>query len=73
MHMVRFAHLEWPFFDAAHRRLAREAEAWARDVGKRRITRKAATSRMQATESALRVIDTAVPIFGGLVLKESAQ
>lgn len=28
--MDRFAHLEWPFFDAAHRRLARGAEAWAR-------------------------------------------
>ncbi len=28
--MDRFAHLDWPFFDDAHRRLAREAEAWAR-------------------------------------------
>ena len=32
MHMDRFAHLEWPFFDQAHRRLAGEAEAWARDA-----------------------------------------
>ena len=28
--MDRFAHLEWPFFDASHRRLARDAESWAR-------------------------------------------
>src|SRR6185503_5697917 len=29
--MDRFAHLEWPFFEGRHRKLAREAEAWARD------------------------------------------
>jgi acyl-CoA dehydrogenase len=28
--MDRFGHLEWPFFDEKHRRLAREAEEWAR-------------------------------------------
>ena len=27
--MNRFAHFDWPFFDDAHRRLARDAEAWA--------------------------------------------
>jgi len=27
--MDRFAHLDWPFFDERHRRLAREADAWA--------------------------------------------
>jgi acyl-CoA dehydrogenase len=27
--MDRFAHLDWPFFDEPHRRLARDAEAWA--------------------------------------------
>jgi len=27
--MDRFAHLDWPFFDERHRKLAREAEAWA--------------------------------------------
>jgi acyl-CoA dehydrogenase len=30
--MNRFAHLDWPFFDDAHRRLARDAEAWAREA-----------------------------------------
>jgi acyl-CoA dehydrogenase len=25
----RFAHLDWPFFDERHRKLAREADAWA--------------------------------------------
>ena len=29
--MDRFAHLEWPFFEGRHRKLARDAEAWARD------------------------------------------
>src|SRR5262245_5166073 len=29
--MDRFAHLQWPFFDEKHRKLAREAEAWAKD------------------------------------------
>src|SRR5258706_11940923 len=29
--MDRFAHLEWPFFEGRHRKLAREAEAWARE------------------------------------------
>jgi alkylation response protein AidB-like acyl-CoA dehydrogenase len=27
----RFAHYAWPFFEARHEKLAREAEAWARD------------------------------------------
>ena len=27
--MDRFAHLDWPFFDERHRKLAREADAWA--------------------------------------------
>ena len=40
--------------------------AWARDVGKQRITREAAMAKMQATESAQQVIDAAVQIFGGL-------
>ena len=30
--MDRFAHLDWPFFDDTHRRLARDAEAWAREA-----------------------------------------
>ena len=29
--MDRFAHYAWPFFDARHEKLAREAEAWARE------------------------------------------
>jgi alkylation response protein AidB-like acyl-CoA dehydrogenase len=29
--MDRFAHLQWPFFEERHRKLAREAEAWAKE------------------------------------------
>ena len=29
--MDRFAHYGWPFFDARHEKLAREADAWARE------------------------------------------
>jgi acyl-CoA dehydrogenase len=29
--MDRFAHYEWPFFEDSHRKLAREADAWARE------------------------------------------
>ena len=29
--MDRFAHLQWPFFEERHRKLAVEAEAWAKD------------------------------------------
>jgi acyl-CoA dehydrogenase len=29
--MDRFAHLQWPFFDARHQKLAGEAEAWSKD------------------------------------------
>jgi len=29
--MDRFAHLEWPFFEGRHRKLARDAETWARE------------------------------------------
>ncbi len=40
--------------------------AWARDVSGQRITREAAMAKMVATESAQKVIDEAVQIFGGL-------
>ncbi|MEO8202318.1 MAG: acyl-CoA dehydrogenase family protein [Betaproteobacteria bacterium] len=40
--------------------------AWARDVQKRRVTSEAAMAKMQATETAQKVIDAAVQIFGGL-------
>jgi acyl-CoA dehydrogenase len=40
--------------------------AWARDVTGQRITREAAMAKMVATESAQKVIDEAVQIFGGL-------
>ena len=30
--MDRFSHLDWPFFDDTHRRLARDAESWAREA-----------------------------------------
>ena len=39
--------------------------AWARDQGVERITREAAMAKLFATESAQRVIDTAVQLFGG--------
>ena len=29
--MDRFAHYGWPFFEARHEKLAREADGWARD------------------------------------------
>ncbi len=40
--------------------------AWTRDALGRRITREAAMAKLHATESAQRVIDDAVQIFGGL-------
>jgi acyl-CoA dehydrogenase len=40
--------------------------AWARDVGRQRVTREAAMAKMFATESAQAVIDDAVQILGGL-------
>jgi acyl-CoA dehydrogenase len=39
--------------------------AWLRDVKGRRTTSEAAMAKMQATESAQRVIDAAVQLFGG--------
>lgn len=39
--------------------------AWARDMGAPRITREAAMAKLHATESAQKVIDTAVQLFGG--------
>lgn len=40
--------------------------AWTRDTQQRRITREAAMAKLQATEAAQRVIDSAVQLFGGL-------
>ncbi len=45
--------------------------AWARDVQKRRVTSEAAMAKMQATETAQQVIDSAVQIFGGLGVKKN--
>jgi alkylation response protein AidB-like acyl-CoA dehydrogenase len=39
--------------------------AWTRDNGAERVTREAAMAKLYATESAQRVIDDAVQIFGG--------
>jgi alkylation response protein AidB-like acyl-CoA dehydrogenase len=39
--------------------------AWTRDKGAERVTREAAMAKLYATESAQRVIDDAVQIFGG--------
>jgi acyl-CoA dehydrogenase len=40
--------------------------AWARDRGAARVTREAAMAKLHATESAQRVIDAAVQMFGGM-------
>jgi acyl-CoA dehydrogenase len=40
--------------------------AWLRDVGGARTTKEAAMAKLTATESAQRVIDAAVQLFGGL-------
>jgi len=39
--------------------------AWTRDMGAARITREAAMAKLHATETAQKVIDTAVQLFGG--------
>ena len=39
--------------------------AWTRDMGASRITREAAMAKLHATETAQKVIDTAVQLFGG--------
>jgi acyl-CoA dehydrogenase len=39
--------------------------AWTRDTGAERVTREAAMAKLYATESAQRVIDDAVQLFGG--------
>ena len=39
--------------------------AWTRDSGAERVTREAAMAKLYATESAQRVIDAAVQLFGG--------
>jgi acyl-CoA dehydrogenase len=43
--------------------------AWRRDVHGGRATREAAMAKMAATESAQRVIDAAVQLFGGRGVK----
>jgi acyl-CoA dehydrogenase len=50
--------------DAAALLIARAA--WTKDTGAARVTREAAMAKMVATESAQRVIDRAVQLFGGL-------
>jgi acyl-CoA dehydrogenase len=49
--------------------------AWLRDVKKVRTTREAAMAKMAATESAQRVIDRAVQMFGarGVVSQEPVE
>jgi alkylation response protein AidB-like acyl-CoA dehydrogenase len=46
--------------------------AWMRDVQRRRTTREAAMAKMTATESAQRVIDDAVQLFGGLGVRKGS-
>jgi alkylation response protein AidB-like acyl-CoA dehydrogenase len=43
--------------------------AWLRDVKEKRVTREAAMAKMQATETAQAIVDTAVQICGGLGVK----
>ena len=40
--------------------------AWTKDIGAARVTREAAMAKLHATETAQRVIDAAVQLFGGL-------
>ena len=40
--------------------------AWVKDVLQRRVTKEAAMAKLHATETAQRVIDDAVQLFGGL-------
>jgi acyl-CoA dehydrogenase len=40
--------------------------AWVKDVQQRRVTKEAAMAKLHATETAQRVIDDAVQLFGGL-------
>jgi acyl-CoA dehydrogenase len=40
--------------------------AWTKDVLRRRVTKEAAMAKLHATETAQRVIDDAVQLFGGL-------
>jgi acyl-CoA dehydrogenase len=40
--------------------------AWTKDTQDRRVTREAAMAKLHATETAQRVIDDAVQLFGGL-------
>jgi acyl-CoA dehydrogenase len=40
--------------------------AWTKDVGGGRVTREAAMAKLHATETAQRVVDDAVQLFGGL-------
>ena len=40
--------------------------AWTRDQGAPRVTRESSMAKLHATESAQKVIDKAVQIFGGL-------
>ena len=40
--------------------------AWTKDVLRQRVTKEAAMAKLHATETAQRVIDDAVQLFGGL-------
>ena len=46
--------------------------AWAKDRGAPRITREAAMAKLHATETAQKVIDTAVQLFGGEGVRSGA-
>ncbi|MBL8570250.1 MAG: acyl-CoA dehydrogenase family protein [Phreatobacter sp.] len=47
--------------------------AWEKDQGRERITKEAAIAKMVATESAQRVIDRAIQVFGGLGVKKGEK
>jgi acyl-CoA dehydrogenase len=47
--------------------------AWKKDTGEERVTKEAAMAKLQATESAQRIIDAAVQIHGGAGLVRGAR
>jgi acyl-CoA dehydrogenase len=47
--------------------------AWTADVQRRRITREAAMAKLVATETAQRVIDDAVQLFGGMGVRSGVK
>jgi acyl-CoA dehydrogenase len=47
--------------------------AWAKDSGRLRIARESSSAKLFATESAQRVVDRAVQVFGGLGVRKGVK